>query len=180
MKSILFNIPSPIHHLPQDPVIRMFQRRHKPHPTFGFLSFFFPFLIIPDHTEFMRAMFYFKSGKIPDFNPLFSSAEILFSSLVPLEHTFRILKQKPSFVFQTDYRFQTAFLQSIDKRGIQVQGICYNHIREMTMSFLQTPDESLCTRQFPFILSGSSTGFSISCPKITCGGLPTVIHTTLR
>ena len=48
---------------------------------------------------------YLKSGKIPDFNTLFSLPEAPFSPLVPLKHAFRILKQKPSFIFQTDYRF---------------------------------------------------------------------------
>ena len=121
MKSILFNIPSAVHHLPQDSVVRMFQRSHKPHPAFGFISFFFPFFAISDHTEFMRAASYLKSGKIPDFNPLFSYVKTLFSPLIPLEHTFRILKQKPSFIFKPDHGFHTAFLQSIDKRRIQVQ-----------------------------------------------------------
>ena len=105
MKSILFNIPSAVHHLPQDSVVRMFQRSHKPHPAFGFISFFFPFFAISDHTEFMRAASYLKSGKILDFNTLFSLPEAPFSPLVPLKHAFRILKQKPSFIFQTDYRF---------------------------------------------------------------------------
>lgn len=97
MESILFDIPSAIHDLPQDLVIRMLQRCRQPHPPFSFFSFLFPALMISHHPKFIRAVVYLKSGKIPDFNTLFSLPEAPFSPLVPLKHAFRILKQKPSF-----------------------------------------------------------------------------------